>query len=158
MAESFTGKVEIQNNESDTTILLDGEIGKVGIGTTSPRAQLTVARPGDYEVLIHDTRNGNRLLIGTDDQLTNFMRLRPLGGDGLAITNNGDRIGLFVRSSDGNVGIGTTRPNEKLDVQGNILVSGDVRLAGADCAEEFEVNATQMEQLLFIPQRLVQSM
>ncbi len=43
-------------------------------------------------------------------------------------------------SSAGNVGIGTTAPTEKLDVNGNILVAGDVRLAGADCAEDFEVD------------------
>jgi hypothetical protein len=46
---------------------------------------------------------------------------------------------------DGNVGIGgsndavATAPAERLVVAGNILVTGDVRLAGADCAEDFAV-------------------
>jgi hypothetical protein len=70
------------------------------------------------------------------------MRLRPLGGSGFAITNNGDVPGVFVRASDGHVGIGTTDPTERLVVQGNILVTGDVRLAGADCAEEFTIAET----------------
>lgn len=44
-----------------------------------------------------------------------------------------------------NVGIGTEfsaadPPAERLVVQGNILVTGDVRLAGADCAEEFSLD------------------
>jgi hypothetical protein len=44
----------------------------------------------------------------------------------------------------GNVGIGrefdvTRPPTEKLVVQGNIVVTGDVRLEGADCAEEFSI-------------------
>jgi hypothetical protein len=48
--------------------------------------------------------------------------------------------------SDGNVGIGTSfdvanRPTERLVVQGNIVVTGDVRLEGADCAEEFGIEA-----------------
>jgi hypothetical protein len=46
---------------------------------------------------------------------------------------------------DGNVGIGGSRdaealdPVERLVVAGNILATGDVRLSGGDCAEEFEV-------------------
>ena len=43
----------------------------------------------------------------------------------------------------GNVGIGTRNPREKLEVDGNILVTGDVRLSGADCAEEFDIEAGQ---------------
>jgi hypothetical protein len=47
--------------------------------------------------------------------------------------------------SGGNVGIGSgfdvdNHPTERLVVQGNILVTGDVRLEGADCAEEFGVD------------------
>jgi hypothetical protein len=46
--------------------------------------------------------------------------------------------------ADGNVGIGRdfdsdNRPAERLVVQGNIVATGDVRLEGADCAEEFGV-------------------
>lgn len=47
---------------------------------------------------------------------------------------------------DGNVGIGgsndsaATAPSERLVVAGNILATGDVRLEGSDCAEEFDVD------------------
>jgi hypothetical protein len=41
--------------------------------------------------------------------------------------------------ANGNVGIGVLAPNQKLEVQGNILATGDVQLAGADCAEEFRI-------------------
>ncbi len=40
---------------------------------------------------------------------------------------------------NGLVGIGTINPRSKLDVAGDINVTGDVKLTGADCAEEFEV-------------------
>ncbi len=46
-------------------------------------------------------------------------------------------------SSAGNVGIGTTNPQEKLEVNGNILATGDVILTGADCAEDFDVKDAQ---------------
>jgi len=42
--------------------------------------------------------------------------------------------------TSGNVGIGTTTPTEKLSVSGNVSVTGDVVLAGADCAEHFDVS------------------
>jgi hypothetical protein len=41
--------------------------------------------------------------------------------------------------ANGMVGIGTMVPTEALEVTGNILATGDVRLAGADCAEDFDV-------------------
>jgi hypothetical protein len=41
--------------------------------------------------------------------------------------------------ANGNVGIGTPSPVEKLEVDGNIRVTGDVILLGADCAEDFDV-------------------
>lgn len=48
--------------------------------------------------------------------------------------------------ANGMVGIGTMAPTEALEVNGNILVQGDVRLAGADCAEDFDVEeSTQVE-------------
>ena len=39
--------------------------------------------------------------------------------------------------------IGTTNPQEKLEVNGNILATGDVILTGADCAEDFDVKDAQ---------------
>ena len=35
--------------------------------------------------------------------------------------------------------MGTTTPSEKLTVNGNVSVTGDVILPGADCAEEFDI-------------------
>jgi hypothetical protein len=102
--------------------------GNVGIGTAGPQAQLDVRGAGDSLLLISDTTNGNRLLIGTDDQIPRFIRLRPQSGGGLAITNDGDVIGLFVRASDGNVGIGTTEPRAALDVKGGLAVGSEIRL------------------------------
>jgi hypothetical protein len=47
---------------------------------------------------------------------------------------------------NGNVGIGRDiqNPQEKLEVEGNIVATGDVRLAGADCAEEFGLEEGQI--------------
>jgi hypothetical protein len=46
--------------------------------------------------------------------------------------------------ADGRVGIGTMNPAATLDVSGDIVASGDVKLSGADCAEEFEVEEASL--------------
>jgi hypothetical protein len=50
-----------------------------------------------------------------------------------------------INMVNGNVGIGRNiqNPQEKLEVEGNILATGDIRLAGADCAEEFDLDEGQ---------------
>ena len=47
----------------------------------------------------------------------------------------------FIINTTGRVGIGTTNPEHTLDVAGSIRVADDVILAGADCAEEFDLDA-----------------
>jgi hypothetical protein len=105
--------------------------GNVGIGTADPKAQLDVRGSGDSLILISDTTNGSRLLIGTDAQLPRFLRIRPQSGDGVAITNDGDKIAVFVRASDGNVGVGTTDPEAALHVEGFIR-STDISVIAFD--------------------------
>ncbi|HIH48810.1 hypothetical protein J4460_03140 [Candidatus Woesearchaeota archaeon] len=118
--------------------------GNMGVGTTSPGAKLTVSSPagqGDALLLLEDTLHNHKLLIGTDSDLPNFIRIRPYGTDtGLAITNNGDTIGVFVSAAPGaNVGIGTAAPgNDKLDVRGRAYSSGGWQTTDADYAEWFE--------------------
>jgi hypothetical protein len=67
-----------------------------------------------------------------------------LGAKGLVFiyTQNpdGDHTVKVWFANNGNVGIGTNKqnPEQKLEVEGNI-VAEDVRLSGGDCAEEFEI-------------------
>ncbi len=51
----------------------------------------------------------------------------------------GHGAAMVMKSGSGNIGIGTSTPDTKLHVVGDVFVTGDVRLANADCAEEFEV-------------------
>jgi hypothetical protein len=38
---------------------------------------------------------------------------------------------------NGRVGIGTATPRDRLEVNGGLVVTGDIQLLGADCAEQF---------------------
>jgi hypothetical protein len=54
--------------------------------------------------------------------------------------NTGTAGVVMTIQDNGNVGIGTLAPSERLVVEGNIRATGDVILTGADCAEDFDVH------------------
>lgn len=130
-------------------------IGRVGIGTTSPIANLSVtgnAVFGETGSSIGATvsvkrigNNYNLELVGATDGVTNFAVLggstnmlwtsranyfdmqTNTAGKGLALTTNG---GSLFLSSSGNVGIGTTTPSSQLHVIGSGLFASGLAVTG----------------------------
>jgi len=129
--EGPDNRVEITNRPGGrfTVWTMDGgdsfnvhQGGNVGIGTTAPVTKLHVL--------------GNRI------RLENNNKRVDLRADGSAVDLHSDSNHLYVRSSgpggnnnvvinpyavDGNVGIGTELPTEKLHVQGDMRVTGIAR-------------------------------
>ena len=108
--------------------------GNVGIGISTPEAALQIAKTGTDDQLVLGSTATNRdiamfMYSGTTKaEVLRFQSaFRLIIGNGSAITKQS-----FLTSgtekmtiiSDGNVGIGTTVPGEKLDVIGNIALSG----------------------------------
>ncbi|MBU2615726.1 MAG: hypothetical protein KKC19_01340 [Nanoarchaeota archaeon] len=95
--------------------------GNVGIGTTSPSAALTIA--GDVHPSIDNT-----FVLGTYGKAYNKLRLgKNYGGidwydstDNLVGTIYMPNNGNLLFSNFANIGIGTTSPTAKLDVNGSI--------------------------------------
>jgi hypothetical protein len=89
--------------------------GNVGIGTTSPIKKLHIV----------DT-NGGIFFDASDSTFNRFKStaVDPTIGKDLLISaqNPGNTPDLYIKSN-GNVGIGTTAPQSKLDVNGNIQIS-----------------------------------
>ena len=104
----------------------------VGVGTTTPRNTLGIRASGAGEELIsfEDPKGTTKWHINQN-----------LGGNnpGLNFAETGIADGRLFIQAGGNVGIGTTTPSDKLTVNGNVSVTGDVILTGADCAEEFDM-------------------
>ncbi|MEZ4864884.1 MAG: hypothetical protein R3C14_26460 [Caldilineaceae bacterium] len=127
---------------SVTTAISMTPEGNVGVGTTKPAFQLSLGSSlGRTKLALYETDAGNSYGLGIT---AGTFRLHLNGHQArFAFLNsdedNADEV-LTVRGN-GRVGIGKIHPRETLEVNGNILATGDVRLEGADCAEEFDVAA-----------------
>jgi len=123
------------NSGANWGLVMDTANGNVGIGGTgrSPVSKLHVdvaASPNPIGAMTIDVESFENL---QNAQASYFLRVRDIGASSLPPH--------FLIRGDGNVGIGTASlsPSSKLTVNGNVTVSGDVFLNGADCAEHFDL-------------------
>ncbi|MGR8932201.1 MAG: hypothetical protein ACU836_16345 [Gammaproteobacteria bacterium] len=114
--------------------------GNVGIGTPDPLHLLQIGGGFDGHLGFggsEGTPNAGYIRFG-DYTGWKFHIARAREGSAGPI-NTGTTGSLVTFQDNGNVGIGTTAPTEKLEVNGSIKVSGDILLANADCAEDFTI-------------------
>ena len=86
--------------------------GNVGIGTSSPEAQLHIGPKDNDHIYLASSNNNYGWKIDTDDQGAGDVPFRIIKR-----TNDVDTTILTIKNQDGNVGIGTTSPGHPLDVQ-----------------------------------------
>ena len=98
--------------------------GRIGIGTNNPQAKLHINAGMDGNIRI-DSGDNNILYIGHDRDVGDWIQFRPENASGLAFLKGPDSPAMVIKN-DGNVGIGTTNPQAKLHVIGNILSSDTV--------------------------------
>lgn len=127
------------SHDNGTELMRIQENGRVGIGTTSPDANLHVSGgTGSCEVIIEaDTNNfdesdqpsltfrqdGGAVVgkLGFFDSV-NHLTLKNVWSSGNLHLGTDDTIRVTIEP-DGNVGIGATSPTEKLEVDGNIKLT-----------------------------------
>jgi hypothetical protein len=145
-------------------LVVEGDSGNVGIGTTTPTEKLTFGG-------VNTTNNTDQdALLFRDAGTNRLVRIQSArGADGNKgslnfLMGSASTQGLYLEH-DGNVGIGTTAPSEKLDVNGRIvfaesttpgaladhafLYAKDVAGTGEMMAADAAANETQLSSHAF---------
>jgi len=132
-----------ENNNNDWNILvLNGDTGNVGIGTSNPAKKLEVK--GDvrflssagttsaFDILSNNTptRRGISLPSDPNGEFNFFVHAWQQNADfnfNKLTGSNSEYVTLMTIKETGNVGIGTTNPQEKLSVNG-VLLAKEVKI------------------------------
>ena len=131
--------VEDSTNPDSTPFVIDAA-GNVGIGTTTPTALLHISSSTPSILTIERSINANAHIQYKNSASIMWAGLAPV------VTNTYFGIGsavdltsasFVVVSGSGNVGIGTTTPNARLDVSGSAIVTGSVAVTQNITASAF---------------------
>ena len=154
--DSPTGIFEVSHDGSSPDLSIDSTTGNIGIGTTAPGAKLEIADTSNPLVRISNGGGATpelRLELYRNSSAYGYVKYLPYGGPGGGLVlydgrNDGNAKLIFstytggekMRITDsGNVGIGTTSPDTKLDVKGAITQ----RELSADPADPDPGNSVQ---------------
>lgn len=126
-----TGGSFFVKDATTTFLTLLQSNGNVGIGTTAPACKLDISSGDNYGMRIGpNTTFGRSLLLGGWNN-TDFSEARIQGSNGNLhldaksgndiYINNYHTGNVLIAGGGGYVGIGTTSPSQRLEVDGNIL-------------------------------------
>jgi len=116
LSNMSSGSLLFRTNNTDKMTITGG--GNVGIGTTNPENILHLKSPNPY-LILEDTSNANKNRIANVDGNMHYHAdyNNQMGNSRhIFYIDNSEKLRI---NTNGNVGIGTTNPNQKLTIKGN---------------------------------------
>ena len=131
------GGQDINFGTNDTTRATIDSSGRVGIGTTSPTYFLDI-QDTTVDLRLRSTGNNDaRILLGTnDDEDWHIISDASESGKLRFINQDGASLPVLTLQQDGNVGIGTATPQNKLNVAGDANVTGTMYIGDTSITTE----------------------
>jgi len=121
----------------DELTLIDG---KVGVGTYVPQSKLHVFQPGSSSPIDAMTIDVESFATSANADASHFFRVRDVGASGII---------PFIIKGNGNVGIGISTPQYKLDVNGKSSFADNMRVNAKIEAKEIKVTLTPTADFVF---------
>lgn len=114
--------------------------GGLGIGTLSPLNHLdAVASTTRADILVKSngtaSENGNTSFRWKNDVQQYGLNVNGWQGDELALWNETTNSDIITFDTNGNVGMGTSNPGAKLEVNGNTKIHGTIKSGGANAIQ-----------------------
>lgn len=117
-------------NRTTPKMIINGDDGNVTIGnsTSTANAKLNIVGSGGSTSGSNFINSNDEVFASyfVDDNADSDFRMTYLGSGGSDITVQADGD-VILASGTGKVGIGETTPSEKLDIDGNIAITGTVK-------------------------------
>ena len=122
--QNGTNDFRFVNSDTSTSVLTLLQSGKVGIGTTSPSQLLTINGEDGYLFTVQENGpNNSRFQIYQDNTDSALVAGYNSTSTNMTFyTGSSERMRI---AANGNVGIGTTSPAAKLDVEGGNVRTGN---------------------------------
>jgi hypothetical protein len=125
--EWLSGKASIYSYDLGSDVLVVTNTGQVGIGTTDPNTRLTVEGFLHNMALLNINQTGNRAYMGLRldrNDAEKWLVGMDYSNEKLLFRRKASSNEMVIDTL-GNVGIGTTFPSQKVDVDwGNVIVQG----------------------------------
>jgi hypothetical protein len=127
--------------------LADNDL-RIGINSSNTTGKFIIRTHGADQIEVDGSGGGGKMFFNYGG--TNIGSISPSSSGNLHIVttgNNADFVGLngaLFATYGGRVGIGTSDPQERLDVQGNLKLLGSIAMAG-------EITKTNVAEGSFLP-------
>ena len=147
--DNSTGDFFLADDGLGTVVAVDQVTGNVGLGTSSPATLLHIAETTDTELRIEATGSSAgddaRVVLKTTNGSFTVQNDRSLGTSGALTFAGNTSDNIVIDHATGNVGLGTSSPNSKLEVRTPSGTDCQVRINEGGTSNPFIIEQTATE-------------